>query len=356
MATHCTIQKKEQGTQGECSEENCPIHRALDGINLKDIASEIESTILGNQEPQSLVPNLLSEQCAIEGMQIIEGTNRLLQTLGDLARQLSNACSSWANPHPALAEELARASDIAENVLKKATVAKCQLQLPELLKTLAESSSEAAMYSHTFSPTNHKDRVRLMYVANHVMQVLDQQLLRDARRMGISAGSDDIVFLKLSPFHLSCLCHIKAAADEVMEWLAYEVYAHAASRGEEVETTCLPFKLTDFLQYHRDIARQDAQGDFVPLFRIMLAARPRGERLPTWEVTNLPCVAKATWPIQVFSHTTWLEVRAKVTNAHGYPDYSNPEWLVALRDSLFALRDGLRTTREGLVTANGKEK
>jgi len=283
------------------------------------------------------VRDLLGEKQYVSRKRLCAASAEALHALRRLARTCREACPRCASTDVQLRQDLAEAARLGKEV--DTAIGASAGDLADLSTIVAR----AAMDAHTFSLVNENDRVRLMYAAHHVVQVLDQQLLRDAQRIGIPAGTDDITFLRLSPFHLQCLRHIKATADEVMQSLAYVVFQHGALQHDlELDISTLALDLADFLRQHRQLAKDGKTGHLrVALFRIQITGAAPAQLMN--EVGADPSVLDVRPPLHAELSDDWLELEQLVVDEQHRPiNYGTPQWLVDLRDALWELRDRLR--------------
>jgi hypothetical protein len=208
---------------------------------------------------------------------------------------------------------------------------------------LANFSAHAAMFVHTFNET--KEQVRLMYVGQHVMQVLDQQLLQRARHLGVPASPDDLALLHLDSFGLTCLAQLKVVADEVLEALAYELERRLAREQPcEPKIALSPLNLEGFLLALCEAAREAAQVQSpLPIPINLLQARivlPPGDyqaitkglaedmfTSALYKSASSPSVDHP-WAILVYPRSKDLELT--VLRPTDPLAYQNPSWLLEL--------------------------
>ncbi|MBI4738252.1 hypothetical protein HY772_01600, partial [Candidatus Woesearchaeota archaeon] len=158
-------------------------------------------------------------------------TNYLLERLKEIASFLLG--SEQSHPHPKVEAEEKVVRRIAEEMLQENEDNNIADSLPtdeaeRLILSLAHLSAIASMYAHTFSPT---DCYRLMFIAGHVCQVLDNHLMRQARQRRIPAGYTEFATLGLDLFAFEALDEIKMISPQIVRGLKNLVERDFAKQG-----------------------------------------------------------------------------------------------------------------------------
>lgn len=108
-------------------------------------------------------------------------------------------------------------------------------------------SAKAGMCAHTFDET---DVYRLMFIAGHVCQVLDTNLMQQARQRRIPIGYSDIALLGIGRDSLVWLNDLKISTVRIAQTFEYKQNRDMRRQIEEVETIlCEPLDLKE--TFHR---------------------------------------------------------------------------------------------------------
>ena len=353
--THCRVRDKDTRAADACWQD-CPLRQTVrgDGFDPRHLVAPVMEEITKLRGSLSSMDHWLSDEAPPVTADALQPAAKLvLEGLLTMAKDVQIAAGSCRSSDPALQSDRDQIAAIYAAMQDRyADEDRCTT-----LELLGDVSAIAAMYSHTFSPVNDKDRVRLMYVAHHVQQVLDQHLLRDAQQMGVPAGLGDIISLRLSNFHLACLRRLKTAADESLEHMAYEICAeagrrsHADPQGRQValvhqDPDALlarsPFVLREFLRCHRDLANGERVVDRPPLLSVRLRSGTNSCQAPEF-MGRLTRLISELLSLELTDEDGCVAIHAQTPAVDGLrTDYATPEWLMRLRDDLEKLRDHLR--------------
>jgi hypothetical protein len=113
------------------------------------------------------------------------------------------------------------------------------------LLLLSDWSASVSMNAHTFSET---DAYRLMFIAGHVCQVLDNNLMQQARQRGIPVGYSDFALLGLDRDSLEWLNAIQTCAAQTAQTLTHRINRDLRREGlPSGSFICLPLDLSEDL-------------------------------------------------------------------------------------------------------------
>ena len=209
-----------------------------------------------------------------EHINLSAGVKILIERIKDIAGCILNSDVILHADDMRISNEEKIAFRIAKRIQQQEEDQRIPDEEKRLMTLLSELSAIASMHCHTFNET---DVFRMMFVANHVSQVLHNHILQQARRMKIEASSEELSSLRLTLFGLETLKEIEKVWQDVAEELEYKVRRYLTEKGNPpYGISRQPFSLKEFLRYISPSQGAEGEQEF-PL--ITLTASFRNQQL-----------------------------------------------------------------------------